>query len=110
MVRVDWKYLLLEPVTLSDDSRLVEYETPAAEFALSRLDLGAGQAYAPEKDEMQLALIADGAVTAESEARDPLQARQGEALLVPAGISCRISADRDADLWLAQVPFKKARR
>jgi len=87
-----------------EDPRLTEYRTPAAEFALSRLALGRGDQYIVERGEMRLALIAEGTVSTAAEDTTPLHLRQGEALLVPAGLGCQVSATETAELWLARVP------
>jgi len=101
---------VLEPPIDSEKPWLAEYETPAAEFALRRLTLDAGQIYPMVKGEMRLALIANGAIDIAAEGPKQLQARQGEALLIPAGLGCRISCTEGTELWLARVPAKTARR
>lgn len=100
---------VLEPITRSEEPWLAEYSTPAAEFALSRLKLDAGQSYSVQGGDMQLALITDGAVGVAAKGAEGLAARRGAALLVPAGLACRISSTSGAELWLARVPSGRAR-
>lgn len=101
---------VLESVTDGEKPWLAGYETPAAEFALRRLTLDAGQIYPMVKGEMRLALITKGAIDIAAEGPEQLQARQGEALLVPAGLGCRISCTAGAELWLARVPRTRTAR
>jgi len=101
---------VLEPVTDSEKPWLTKYETPAAEFRLRRLTLDAEQIYPLVKGEMRLALITNGAIDIAAEGPEQLRARQGEALLIPAGLGCQISCTAGAELWLARVPRTKTTR
>lgn len=98
---------VLEPEIQPEEPWLAAYRTPAAELALSRLVLDPGQAHALQPGEMRLALVAEGSVDIAAEGPSRLQVRPGEAVLVPAGLGCRISAPEGAQLWLAQVPEER---
>lgn len=100
---------VLEAETKPEEPRLSEYRTPAAEFALGRLALDAGDRYTFEHGEMRLALIVEGTVDIMGEDPTHLRLKQGDALLIPAGLDCRISATEGAELWLARVPGPVAR-
>lgn len=95
---------VLDPETNAQEPRLAEYRTPASEFSLSRLGLDPGLPYAIEPGEMRLALITKGSVEVREEGQPRLRARAGDALLFPAGRSCRVFAAEGAELWLAGVP------
>jgi mannose-6-phosphate isomerase class I len=101
---------VLTPETESDDPGLAEYRAPVAEFALSRLALDAGKTVTMDDGEMGIVLISKGVLEAAGEGPDRLHAGQGQALLMPAGLRCRISTDAGAVLWLARVPARTARR
>lgn len=100
---------VLEAESMPAEPRLARYRTPAEEFALSRLTLDPEHPYAFERGEMKLALITRGAVDVAEGDEPRLQARSGEALLVPAGLGCRIFAQQNAQLWLAGVPSASSR-
>ena len=95
---------VLKPQSQPDEPWLHEYRTPATEFTLGCLVLGPGNAYALQPGAMRLALVTEGSVDIAAEGPLKLQVRQGEALLVPAGLGCRISAPNGVQLWLARVP------
>jgi mannose-6-phosphate isomerase class I len=100
---------VLEPRHRPETPWLDEYETPAAEFALSRLELVSGHARSLHAGEMRLALVTAGSVNVQAEGSMQLRVRPGEALLVPAGLGCAISAREGAQLWLAKVPEREPR-
>jgi mannose-6-phosphate isomerase class I len=95
---------VLEAEAKPEEPRLIQYRTPAAEFALSRLALEPGDRYVFARGEMRFALIADGALDVAADDRTHLHLKRGEALLVPAGLGCRAAATEGAELWLVRVP------
>lgn len=95
---------VLKPRVQPDEPWLHEYRTPTAEFALGRVMLGPGNAHALQPGGMRLALVTEGSVDIAAEGPLQLQVRQGEALLVPTGLGCRISTPDGVQLWLARVP------
>jgi mannose-6-phosphate isomerase class I len=98
---------VLEPRHRPETTWLDEYETPAAEFALSRVELVSGRVRSLQAGEMRLALVTGGSVHVEAEGSAQLRVRPGEALLVPPGLGCEMSAPEGAQLWLAKVPERE---
>jgi mannose-6-phosphate isomerase class I len=102
--------VVLEPRHRPEMPWLGEYETPATEFALSRLGLVPGHVRSLHAGEMRLALVTGGSVDVGAKGPMPLRVRPGEALLVPAGLGCEISTPEGAQLWLAKVPEREPRK
>lgn len=84
---------------------LTRYPTPAAEFALARLDLVAGRDWAAGHPGPQIALVTEGALACRGAGPEPLRIRSGEALLIPAGCDCRLETAGNAVVWLVGLPL-----
>ena len=90
------------------DSREWRYATPAGEFELSRLEIGAGQPHentAAHSAEIVILVAAedDARVTVKSGDRS-LELRRGDVFLAPFGTAYTVSAAGSATLYKATVP------
>ncbi|MEA3277320.1 MAG: mannose-6-phosphate isomerase, class I [Pseudomonadota bacterium] len=95
---------ILTPESAPGLPGLVTYPTPAGEFALSRRALPSGGDCLLGGGDLVLALVTEGSVEFVEEGTPPKQVSGGEAILVPAGLSCRISSANGAVLGEARVP------
>jgi mannose-6-phosphate isomerase len=87
---------------------VVEYPTPADEFALSRLEL-TGHMILPARKTPAIVLCTEGQLHARA-ARHTLALARGQSALLPAGTpELELEPGDQATLWLAEVPATRSR-
>ena len=94
---------IIRPDRWPGQADILAYNSPAAEFALRRLQLRSGDTHALTPRAVMLGVLLDGEVNIAG-ADTTLALGSGGCFLVPAGCASAIRADRDADLALATVP------
>ncbi|ULQ56892.1 mannose-6-phosphate isomerase, class I [Flavihumibacter rivuli] len=79
------------------------YVTPAKDFELRRIDLEAGEHYSLKAETLDILLVLNGKVLANSGART-VDVEKGAALLLAAGAELRLESATGAEIYHATVP------